>query len=1105
MKAKRIALFFGVLCLGLLFCLPVTASDPPTIYLSGTGSDSNSGLTSSAPVASLGKAIERLNGEGGTIVVCGDVIEQTGLTIPVQSAPLYITSSFDGTNYHATLSFGSSANQASKNLFFTSDTQINHLTLNYNIHSSASSKLLTLYSGSSLTIGEDVKIMRTDENAAVHTEGTQVAIRGGVYGANIAETEIHVASGTYRYILAGNSSADVGDSAIAISGTANVYDFIQSGGVNGTVGSAAITISGGFVNTLYVDGYDKNMTDSVIDISGGSVGTITGHRGGITDITSQLSLSIGNKTLNRIGKMDLDLDYSADKVLNLVGPNQSGETYIELIDADFSDWDEVMISDYGTVYLNANYQSPQSSITVESGSQLVLTEDTTIPAELNQMPNVSLGAPIIFIDPEKGDNANSGRSPALPKSTWGGVEAALNQRGGTVVVFNDTVMVKGRTTPETVQKSLPELDGPLTITGTFNGMDYESTLHLGKTNNDAKIIVSFVTPATLENITVRYNRSGASDTTAEIWSGQSLTIGENVKVEATGTNNSISLRSGYYDQTAANASLSVFSGSWNYVQGGNSQYNVNVSHLTFGANAVAQYIQGGGTYKQVGVSHVNITGGTVLGAYYVNGYGSTSKAATLGSANIVISGGNIAAIYDARNIYSPVTGTVTLTYTGDGMYGVGQVDLDEIGMIGGDKKLVFSEAPLATVNGDFSQWDTVTLQDNSHVYVKWEYIAPDDDLVIHSDSGIHLYSGTNANLPAYSGGGAASFVNHIARTTDQGTEKLYMALEVPESHDGTDVDKEQGMAVYGDDLFIFYNDGVGKVYDLNSKSSTPMDTFHLGSYNEGVPNSNFANHSNTAMFSDYHYVDPATGLENDIPLLMVRTGTGSGANATGYYARLSIENVVKTVEGDGSVSFSSQVLQTVVYNDYYDGSKTVDDFNAANGTSYVPVAGFGAPMWMVDSENDAIYILSAKYRTTFGSVGNTATYPGYYTVDDNYYVVTQFDMTDWTAGGTVVLTPQDIRDQFTTELAAFSTQGGTLHDEKIIYAFGFGQIAGYNPNTLLVFDLNNQNIAHRFDLSRSMFAFEEMEGCAVYNGKLLVDTQAGFIYELDMDDWVLTN
>ena len=52
-----------------------------TVYINGSsGRDTNEGLTSSAPVQTMGKALE-LAGEGGTIVILGTVYIREDVTI----------------------------------------------------------------------------------------------------------------------------------------------------------------------------------------------------------------------------------------------------------------------------------------------------------------------------------------------------------------------------------------------------------------------------------------------------------------------------------------------------------------------------------------------------------------------------------------------------------------------------------------------------------------------------------------------------------------------------------------------------------------------------------------------------------------------------------------------------------------------------------------------------------------------------------------------------------------------------------------------------------------------------------------------------------------
>lgn len=124
----------------------IVENNAKVIFISGTGDDANSGLSPKQAVRHLQKATELLNGAGGTIVFSGDVLENTGITIPAQKSKVIFTSIYNGKNYSSTLSFGSAQNQANKNLVFSSEAEINGLHINYNLKSSAGKKLLTIYS-----------------------------------------------------------------------------------------------------------------------------------------------------------------------------------------------------------------------------------------------------------------------------------------------------------------------------------------------------------------------------------------------------------------------------------------------------------------------------------------------------------------------------------------------------------------------------------------------------------------------------------------------------------------------------------------------------------------------------------------------------------------------------------------------------------------------------------------------------------------------------------------------------------------------------------------------------------------------------------------------
>lgn len=171
-----------------------------------------------------------------------------------------------------------------------------------------------------------------------------------------------------------------------------------------------------------------------------------------------------------------------------------------------------------------------------------------------------------------------------------------------------------------------------------------------------------------------------------------------------------------------------------------------------------------------------------------------------------------------------------------------------------------------------------------------------------------------------------------------------------------------------------------------------------------------------------------------------------------------------------------------------------NDYETGNNFKYTKpeVSQYESPCWgwpasFADTDNNRFYLFSARYRTS-------GAYAEYY--DQNAYIVTSFLLpTICTVGETVILYPEDIVDQFTTEFDVFVTQGGTLYDGKIYYTYGFGGLE--YPNAIRVFDLAEKKIVAKIDLSDSIFSNEEIESCGVYEGALLCNTNSGKIYQLD--------
>lgn len=297
---------------------------------------------------------------------------------------------------------------------------------------------------------------------------------------------------------------------------------------------------------------------------------------------------------------------------------------------------------------------------------------------------------------------------------------------------------------------------------------------------------------------------------------------------------------------------------------------------------------------------------------------------------------------------------------------------------------------------------------------------------------------------------------------DGKSSKLYMPFSKTLS-------SAQGMAIYDNEAFILYHTGVCSVYDLLSRSDIPKASFRLASYNGGFPSQQYINHANQAMFSSNYY------RNNNIPLLYVTTGNDGGEDENGFYYRCAVENIIKRKNEAGDITFTSELLQTIHYK-----NTGIEDT-----TWETPC--WGAPAFFVDSENNFLYIFSARYRTT-------KAFSEYYS--KNAYIITKFSLPGIDGEKNVILTASEILDQFTVPFDIPFTQGGTLYQDKIYYTFGFGN--NDYPIGIRIYDLKHKCIAARIDLSHSVLANEEIECCSFYKGNLLYNTNSGNIYMMDL-------
>jgi hypothetical protein len=287
--------------------------------------------------------------------------------------------------------------------------------------------------------------------------------------------------------------------------------------------------------------------------------------------------------------------------------------------------------------------------------------------------------------------------------------------------------------------------------------------------------------------------------------------------------------------------------------------------------------------------------------------------------------------------------------------------------------------------------------------------------------------------------------------------KLFMEFENPTPQFVGERRSIQGFAIHGDTAFVLFHTGVCAAYDLVSRDSSPLGVFKLGSYNDGDPDKRYINHANDAMFGP-------TVEGEEFPLLYVTAGNSGESDERGYIGYCAVEQIRRTENG-----FCAQTVSRIYYKN--DGIEC---------TPY-QAPGWGWPASLVDVEGGYYYMLSAKYRTK----------KEFYR-EDQVYIVTKFALPDPQAGD-VTLYPRDIIDQFELPFDIFITQGGTLKDGKIWYLFGFGREE--YPDALRVIDLERKSYYLSEDLSTSPFGDVEVECCAFYKDKLLINTQDGKIYE----------
>lgn len=285
--------------------------------------------------------------------------------------------------------------------------------------------------------------------------------------------------------------------------------------------------------------------------------------------------------------------------------------------------------------------------------------------------------------------------------------------------------------------------------------------------------------------------------------------------------------------------------------------------------------------------------------------------------------------------------------------------------------------------------------------------------------------------------------------------KLYMEFENPTAAFTGKRESVQGFTVAGNYAVVLFHTGVCALYDLYTLQSAPVAVCRLGSYNNGTPDNRYTNHANDAVCGE-------TLPGEQLPLIYVTAGNSGEEDGNGYISYCAVEQL-RLENG----TLTAETVQRIYYKH--------DD------TTHWQTPGWGWPASLPDAENGWFYLLSARYRTRRDMAR-----------PDNAYIITKFRLPS-PAAGNVTLTPANIVEQFELPFNVFFTQGGTVKDGNIWYTFGCGNKA--HPNALRGIDPEKKEFFLGEDLSSTPFGDDEVECCAFWGERMLLNTQSGKLYE----------
>lgn len=260
----------------------------------------------------------------------------------------------------------------------------------------------------------------------------------------------------------------------------------------------------------------------------------------------------------------------------------------------------------------------------------------------------------------------------------------------------------------------------------------------------------------------------------------------------------------------------------------------------------------------------------------------------------------------------------------------------------------------------------------------------------------------------------------------------------------------QGMAIFNDMIFVLNAGGRCDVYDYITKQF--IISFMIGS-------SGKYNHCNCANWG----IEYPQG--SVYPLFYVTDGLPG--SPTEWHCKVEKVNKKDT-------QLYSECVQTII-------------LDASSFEDYGYLKPWGCPQWLVDRERGYLWVWSAKLRTLPSTTGDFS---------NNIYHATKFRIPKLSEGEVVTLDASDVLDQIQFKFDAYSTQGGCMHDGKIIYSYGFGDTT--SPSKIRVYDTDKKVISSTLDFEGQLdVEFEDVE---FYHNKLYLNTSSKYLYEIKIGE-----